>query len=71
MIDDDLRTSGTWKIYLAIQVSFMSSKDITEKHLMHSKRDNREVLTGKKFESSKKTIALDVLFAENKKQEIK
>ena len=49
----------------------MSSKDITEKHLMHSKRGNREVLTGKKFESSKKTIALDVLFAQNKKQEIK
>ena len=71
MIDDDLRTSGTWKIYLTIQINFMSSKDITEKHLMHSKRDNREVLTGKKFESCNKTIALNVLFAENKRQEIK
>ena len=49
----------------------MSSKDITEKHMMHSKRDNREVLTGKKFESCNKTIALNVLFAENKRQEIK
>ena len=49
----------------------MSSKDITEKHLMHSKRDNRDVLTGKKFESSNKTIALNVLFVENKRQEIK
>ena len=32
--------SDTWKIQLTIAINFISSKDVDEKHLMHSKNDN-------------------------------
>ena len=35
---DNLRICGTWKIHLTMKINFMSSKDINEKHAVHSKR---------------------------------
>ena len=36
----NLQKSDTWKIQLIIAVNFISSKDIDEKRVMHSKSDN-------------------------------
>ena len=41
----DLQKSGTWKVQLAIAINFISSKDVPEEHVMHSKSDNIELMT--------------------------
>ena len=40
-IINNLKKSDKWKIQLTLSISFMSSKDTDEKHIMHSKSDNR------------------------------
>ena len=41
----DLQKSGTWKVQLAIAIAFVSSKNIDEEHVMHSKSSNIEFMT--------------------------
>ena len=41
---NNLKTSDTWKIQLAIANNFISSKDNGEEQLMHSKSDDIEIL---------------------------
>ena len=41
----NLQKSDTWKIQLSIAVSFISSKDVDEGHVMHLKRDNVEFMS--------------------------
>ena len=41
----NFQKSGTCKILLAIAINFISSKDIDEEQVMHSKSDNIEVMT--------------------------
>ena len=41
---NNLKTSDTWKIQLAIANNFISSKDNDEEQLMHSKSDDIEIL---------------------------
>ena len=41
---NNLKTSDTWKIQLAIANNFISSKDNDEEQLMHSKSDGIEIL---------------------------
>ena len=41
----DIQKSGTWKVQLTIVINFISSKDINEEQLMHSKSDNIEIMT--------------------------
>ena len=36
--------SDTWKIQLTVSISFISSKDVEEKHVMHSMSDNIEFM---------------------------
>ena len=40
---NNLKTSDTWKIQLAIANNFISSKDNDEEQLMHSKSDDIEI----------------------------
>ena len=46
----NLKKPDTWKIQLAIVINFMSSKDIDEECLIHSKSDNIEIMTNDKAE---------------------
>ena len=39
-ISIDLQESNTWKIQLTIAITFISSKDAEEEHVMHSERNN-------------------------------
>ena len=41
----DLQKSDTWKVQLAIAIAFVSSKNIDEEHVMHSKSNNIEFMT--------------------------
>ena len=41
----DLQNSDTWKVQLAIAIAFVSSKNIDEEHVMHSKSNNIEFMT--------------------------
>ena len=41
----DFGKSGTWKVQLAIAINFISSKDVDEKHVMHSKSKSAEFMT--------------------------
>ena len=41
----DLQNSDTWKIQLTIVINFISSQNIDEEPVMHSKIDNIEVKT--------------------------
>ena len=43
-ITDNLEKFGTWKIQLTIAIKFISSIDNDEEHVMHSKRDNIEIM---------------------------
>ena len=44
-IINDLKQSDTWQIQLAITINFISSKDDNdEDHVMHSKRDDIEIM---------------------------
>ena len=36
----DLQNSDTWKIQLTIAINFISSKDVEEERVMHSRSDN-------------------------------
>ena len=38
----DLQNSNTWKIQLRTAISFIPSKDVNEKRVMHSRIDNIE-----------------------------
>ena len=38
----NLEKSDTWKIQLTIAINFISSKDVDEEHVMHSKSNNKE-----------------------------
>ena len=38
------KCTGTWKIQLTIANNFMSSMDNDEEPVMHSKRDNLEIM---------------------------
>ena len=40
----DLQISDTWKIQLTIAINFMSSKDVDEQCVIHSKSENIEVM---------------------------
>ena len=40
----DLQKSDTWKVQLAIAIAFVSSKNIDEEHVMHSKSNNIEFM---------------------------
>ena len=42
----DLKISGKWKIYLPMEMNSMSSKGSNEKCLVHSKSDNKDIMTG-------------------------
>ena len=44
-ITADLQNSGTWKIQLTITINFVSSENVDEEHVMHSKKDNTEFIT--------------------------
>ena len=46
----NLKKSDTWKIQLTIAINFISSKDNDEKCVMHSKRDNIEIMINDKAE---------------------
>ena len=41
----NLHKSGTWKVQLTIAINFISSKDVDEEQVMHSKKDNIEFTT--------------------------
>ena len=41
----NLHKSGTWKVQLTIAINFISSKDVDEEQVMHSKKDNIEFMT--------------------------
>ena len=43
-ISNNLKKSDTWKIQLIIVINFISSKVNDEEHVMHSKRDNKEIM---------------------------
>ena len=45
---NNLKKSGVWKIRLTIEINFMSSKDIDEESIMHSKSDNIEIMISDK-----------------------
>lgn len=42
---NDLKNSGEWKSHVTMRRNVMLSKDSDEKHLMHSKSDNKETMT--------------------------
>ena len=41
----NLQKSDIWKIQLTIAINFISSKDVDEERLVHSKRDNIEFMS--------------------------
>ena len=43
-IINNLQKSDTWKIQLTIAINFISSKDVDEEHVRHSKSDNVEFM---------------------------
>ena len=50
-----LKKSDTWTIQLAIEINFISSKDVDEERVMHSKSDNIEIMimiNQKKFQKN-------------------
>ena len=46
IIINNLKKSSTWKVQLTIVISFMSSKDVEEKHLIHFKSHTIEFMIG-------------------------
>ena len=42
---NDIKKSGKCKNYLTMKIKIISSKDSNEKLLMHSKSDNRDIMT--------------------------
>ena len=49
-IRNNLKESDTWKIQLKIAINFISSKDTHEERVMHSKRDNIEIMINDKVD---------------------
>ena len=43
---NDHKTRGKWKILLAMQISFISSKDSEETLTLHTKNHNIEIMIG-------------------------
>ena len=43
---DNYKTLGEWKIQLIMRIIFVSSLDINEIHIMHTKSDNIELMSG-------------------------
>ena len=43
---NDHQTQGEWKIQLAIETNFVSSKDSNETRTMHTTNDNIEIMIG-------------------------
>ena len=41
----NLQKSDTWKIQLTIAINFISSKDVDEKRVIHSKSDDIELMS--------------------------
>ena len=41
---NDLKEQGEWQIQLSITINFLSSKNTSETHTMHSKSDNKDVV---------------------------
>ena len=41
----DLQETDTWKIQLAIAISFISLKDAEEEHVMHAESDNKKFMS--------------------------
>ena len=40
---NNFKTSDTWKIQLTIAINFISSHNINEEHVLHSKSDSIEI----------------------------
>ena len=43
---DNHKAHSEWKIQLIMRIIFVSSLDTNEKHIMHTKSDNIEILNG-------------------------
>ena len=44
-ITNNLQKSDTWKIQLTVAIDFISSKDIGEERVIHSKSDKIEIMS--------------------------
>ena len=52
VIIKNLKKSDAWKIKLMMAINFMSSKDIDEERLMHSKSDTTEIKINDKVDEA-------------------
>ena len=43
---NDYETEGEWKIWLSMEINFVSSKDSDEIRIMYTKGDNIDILMG-------------------------
>ena len=43
---DNYKAHSEWKIQLVMKINFISSLDINDTHIMHTKSDNIEVMNG-------------------------
>ena len=52
----NLKKSDKWKIQITIANNFISSIDTDEEHVMHSKRNNREIMINDEADEVTKTL---------------
>ena len=62
----DLKNSDTWKIKLTIAINFISTKDVDEERVMHSKSDNMEIMINDKADEVILIVFIYVLQNKNK-----
>ena len=62
----DLKNSNTWKIKLTIAINFISTKDVDEERVMHSKSDNMEIMINDKADEVILIVFIYVLQNKNK-----
>ena len=55
-IINNLKKSDIWKIHLPIANNFISSKDSDEEYVMHSKSDNKEIMTNDEADEVAKAL---------------
>ena len=60
MINDHKRL-GEWKIQFTMSINFISSKDSSETHNMHTKGDNIEIIMGSKTNNIIKKLCKSLL----------
>ena len=61
-IINNLQRSDTWKIQLTVAIKFMSSKDNNDERVIHSKSDNKDIMSHNKADEVTEQLFLNFFF---------